>query len=135
MNKLIKVLIVIFLINIATIQAKNSSYKVSFYSDTFEGRLTSNGEIFSNSKLTCASNSHKMGTKLKVTNIRNGKFIYVRVNDTGILHGRKLDLSKKAFSSIGELSKGIIRVRIQKIKPLDYKLHYNLNFKYYVRTW
>src|SRR5690606_8694994 len=53
----------------------------SFYHDMFVGRLTANGEVFSNHKFTCASNHFKLGTYLKVTNRSNKKVVYVKVND------------------------------------------------------
>jgi len=127
-----KILLIIssLFLSILILNAKDKIGLVSYYANSFEGKLTSNGEIFTNSKLTCASNFYKIGTKLKVTNLRTNKFVYVRVNDIGTLYGRKLDLSQKAFKTISKLSKGIIKVKIEKIEQLNYKL----NYKFHVRA-
>lgn len=90
----------------------------SWYGKPFHGRLTASGERFNMNAMTCASNSHKMGTKLKVTNKANGKSVIVKVNDTGGFkkYGRTLDLSKAAFNSIANIDKGVIHVTIKPIK-------------------
>ena len=93
-----------------------SSFKASYYSDAFHGRKTASGVIYDKNKLTCASNTHKLGTKLKVTNTQNNKSVIVTVTDRGGFSKVTLDLSKKAFSSIAELKKGIINVTIKEVK-------------------
>ena len=50
----------------------------SYYSNKFNGRKTANGEIFSQSKYTCACNVLPLGTWIKVTNLRNGKSVIVK---------------------------------------------------------
>lgn len=87
----------------------------TFYHDRYHGRLTASGEIFSQLKMTCASNVYKIGTKLKITNLQNSKSVIVRVNDTGNLYGRTVDLSTAAFSKIAKLETGIIKVIIKVI--------------------
>ena len=100
------------------VQSLSQDGIVSFYGAKFHGRLTASGEMYNMNDLTCASNSHKMGTKLKVTNKTNGKSVIVRVNDTGGFkkYGRTLDLSKKAFSHIASTEQGIAKVSIQVLK-------------------
>lgn len=68
--------------------------------------------------MTTASNSHKMGTKLKVTNISTGASVIVRVNDTGGFkkYGRTLDLSRGAFAKIADIKQGLVKVKIKVIK-------------------
>lgn len=89
----------------------------SWYGGSFHGKKTASGEVFNQHALTAASNSHKLGTKLKVTNPANGKSVVVRVTDTGGFgkYGRTLDLSKGAFSQIASPSKGVIKVNIVKL--------------------
>jgi rare lipoprotein A len=74
------------------------------------------GAIYDMNKLTCASNIHKLGTRLKVTNVENGKSVIVLVADTGSFRKVTLDLSKRAFERIAELEKGVIDVTIKKVK-------------------
>lgn len=90
----------------------------SWYGKPFHGRLTASGERFNMNDLTCASNSHKIGTKLKVTNKSNGKSVIVRVNDTGGFkkYGRTLDLSRGAFNKIEDINKGLVKINIQVLK-------------------
>lgn len=90
-----------------------SSFKASYYSDTFHGRKTASGIIYDKNKLTCASNIHKLGTKLKVTNTENNKSVIVTVTDRGGFSKVTIDLSKKAFSTIADLKQGIINVKIE----------------------
>ena len=89
----------------------------SWYGQGFHGKRTANGEIFNQNAMTTASNSHKMGTKLLVTNIKNGKSVVVRVNDTGGFskYGRTLDLSKAAFYKIASPGQGVVKVKIIKL--------------------
>ena len=92
-----------------------TSFKASYYHSSFHGKVTKSGEIYNENKLTCASNTHKLGTKLKVTNLDNGKSVIVKVTDTGSFSKVTLDLSKKAFKRIAELERGIINIKIKKI--------------------
>lgn len=86
----------------------------SYYHPKFNGRKTSNGEIFSNSALTCANNFLRLGTYILVTNLQNGKAVIVKVNDR--MHPRNkrlIDLSQAAAAKIGLLQQGIGQVSIQ----------------------
>jgi rare lipoprotein A len=92
-----------------------TSFKATYYADAFNGRVMRSGAIYDMNKLTCASNTHKLGTKLKVTNTENNKSVIVTVTDTGDFKKVTLDLSKKAFSKIAKLEQGVINVAIKKI--------------------
>ena len=86
----------------------------SFYHDKFNGRQTASGEIFSQRKLTCACNMLPFGTWIKVTNVRNGKSVVVKVNDR--LHPkmrRIADLSKAAAKKLGYTASGLVRVKVE----------------------
>ena len=92
----------------------------SWYSEHDPGVLetTANMDTFDDSKFTCAMWGMPFNTILKVTNLENGKFVYVRVNDRGpakrlVQEGRVIDLTKKAFSYINSLEKGLCQVRIE----------------------
>lgn len=85
----------------------------SFYHQKFEGKKTASGEIFSNYKFTAAYNYVPLGTKLKVTNIKNDKCVIVIVNDRCGIKNR-IDLSKSAFLKIAKEDKGIIKVKLEK---------------------
>lgn len=86
----------------------------SYYSDKFNGRKTASGEIFNQNKLTAACNQLPLGTRIKVTNIKNGDTVIVKVNDR--LHPkmkRVVDLSKSAAKKIGLTSAGVTRVKVE----------------------
>ena len=88
--------------------------KASYYANEFNGRRTASGEKFRNSKLTAAHKTLPFGTKVKVTNLRNGKSVKVIINDRGpFVAGRIIDLSKKAARKIGIDKEGVGNVQIK----------------------
>jgi len=95
----------------------------SFYSQNLEGTETSTGETFSHQYLTAASNNFKLNSWVRVTNLRNGKSVIVRINDR--MHpkmaakGRVVDLSISAAKKIGlTFLAGLTKVKVEEIvKP------------------
>lgn len=88
--------------------------KASYYANSFNGRKTASGEKFRNSKLTAAHKTLPFGTKVKVTNLRNGQSVKVRINDRGpFVAGRIIDLSKKAARRIDMTKEGVGNVEIK----------------------
>ncbi|MET0759895.1 MAG: septal ring lytic transglycosylase RlpA family protein [Flavobacterium sp.] len=86
--------------NLKLLVYKKKSH-ASYYADKFNGRRTSSGEKFDNNKYTAAHRKFPFGTKLKVTNETNGKWVIVKVTDRGpFIKGREIDLSKRAFMDI-----------------------------------
>jgi rare lipoprotein A len=86
----------------------------SFYSDKFIGKKTASGEIFSQDKLTCAHNTYPLGSKVRVTNLKNGKTIVLKVNDR--LHHRNprlVDLTRAGATKLGFHKSGIIKVKVE----------------------
>ena len=68
---------------------------------------TASGERMNAANLTAAHRSLRFGTKVKVTNARNGKAVVVRINDRGpFIKGRVLDLSKGAANQLGFIGSG-----------------------------
>ena len=95
---------------IATTPA-TSTCGASYY---YTGTTTANGEAFNPDGLTAASKTLAFNTKVKVTNLANGKSVIVRINDRGpYVTGRCLDLARGAFSQIAALSTGVITVSWQ----------------------
>ena len=89
----------------------------SFYGAKFNGRRTASGEKFSNGTLTAAHKTLPFGSKVLVTNVRNGKSVVVRINDRGpYVRGRIIDLSKAAAKKIGLGSSGTARVKLEVLK-------------------
>ena len=84
------------------------------YSDKLAGRKTASGQVFSQSKLTAAHPSLAFGTKVKVTNTKNGKSVDVTVNDRGPTQaGRVIDLTSAAASKIGIGKKAMAPVKLE----------------------
>jgi rare lipoprotein A len=83
----------------------------SWYGPYFHGRLTANGEIFDQHDLTAAHKTLPFNTRLKVTNLNNGRSVIVRINDRGPYHGgRMLDLSMAAAEKIGSHGSGVVQI-------------------------
>jgi rare lipoprotein A len=72
---------------------------------------TASGEQMDPSELTAAHRTLPFGTKLKVTNQKNGKTVVVRINDRGpFIKGRVIDLSKAAANRLGFISSGVASI-------------------------
>ncbi|AYD49187.1 septal ring lytic transglycosylase RlpA family protein [Arachidicoccus soli] len=88
--------------------------KASYYAGKFIGRKTANGETFRKRKLTAASKTLPFGTRVKVTNLSNGRSVKVRINDRGpFVKGRIIDLSWKAAKRIDMLNAGVVPVQLK----------------------
>jgi rare lipoprotein A len=82
----------------------------SFYKS---GKLTANGEHFNPYGMTAAHKSLKFGTKVRVTDLRTGRSIVVRINDRGpFIKGRIIDLSLGAAQALGIQHKGVTKVKV-----------------------
>jgi len=89
------------------------SGEASYYADKYQGRQTASGERFNQHAHTAAHKRLPFGTKVKVTNVANGKSVIVRINDRGpFVRGRIIDLSKSAFQRIASTHHGVIDVEI-----------------------
>lgn len=89
-------------------------YIGSYYHDKYDGKVAANGTIFRQNKLTAASNKHKFGDSLLITNLKNGKSVTVIVTDRlNKKYSDRIDLSKKAFKEIASLKEGIIQIKVE----------------------
>jgi rare lipoprotein A (peptidoglycan hydrolase) len=113
-------ILIVLAIHIAsTIYHQYSGWVVraSFYGKPFHGKRTSCGEVYNMHALTAAHRTLPMGTLLKVTNLKNGRSVIVRVNDRGpYIWGRNIDLSVAAAKQLKMVKDGITKVRIEIIK-------------------
>ena len=86
----------------------------SWYGRRFHGKLTASGEIFNQEKFTAAHRTFPWGSRVKVTNLANGKSVEVRINDRGPFgQGRIIDVSRAAARVLGMVGSGITTVRIE----------------------
>jgi len=85
--------------------------KASWYGDQFHGKKTASGDKYDMNEYTAAHKSLPFGTKVKITNQRNGKSVIVEINDRGpYVKTRQFDLSKAAFETIGNPDRGVISI-------------------------
>lgn len=90
--------------------AHESIGKASYY---WEGHKTANGERFHPGGMTAAHRTLPFGTRVRVTNLHNGRSVVVRINDRGpFVRGRTIDLSRGAATVIGMLGSGVAPVRV-----------------------
>ncbi len=93
--------------------AQSFSGKASWYGGKFHGRRTASGEIFNQNALTAAHRYLPFGTRVKVTNVNNGRSVIVKINDRGpFVKGRVIELSAAAARSIGLINVGVAPVQI-----------------------
>ena len=94
----------------------NRTGMASWYGDDFHGRLTANGEIFDMNTLTAAHPTLPLPSYARVTNLKNGRSVIVRINDRGpYAHRRVIDLSKRVAEVLAFKNDGITKVRVKYI--------------------
>jgi|SRR5580704_14728291 len=92
----------------------------SWYGEYFEGRATASGEPYNMHDLTAAHPTLPLGSWVRVTNLHNGRVVYVRINDRGpIVPGRIIDLSYGAAQVLNFQNKGLQRVRLDLASPRE----------------
>ena len=100
--------VVYFTLALTAVAEATTTGLASYYT---MGKRTANGERYNYNGFTCAHRNLPFGTFLKVTNLRNKRFVIVRVNDRGpFVKGRVLDVSLGAARELGMLSQGVARV-------------------------
>jgi len=86
----------------------------TFYSNMWHGHRTSSGKIYHKDSLSCAHKKYPFGSKLRVTNLKNGKSVIVTVTDRGPhVKTRIIDLSGAAAKKIAMISDGVAKVSVE----------------------
>jgi len=86
----------------------------SFYT---EDEWTASGERFNTRAMTAAHPTLPFGTRLRVTNVTNGRSVVVRINDRGpFVPGRVVDLSESAAESLGMVERGVVKVKLDVVQ-------------------
>jgi len=102
-------------------QRKSQPYQVgtaSWYGDYFQGKQTASGEPYDMRDFTAAHPTLPLGTFVRVTNLKNGKAVVVRVNDRGpVVDGRIIDVSYNAARALGFKERGLQKVRLDIYQP------------------
>jgi peptidoglycan lytic transglycosylase len=90
----------------------------SWYGQRHQGHATASGELYDMNKLTAAHRTMPFGTRLRVTNVENGRSVVVRVNDRGPwVNDRVLDVSQAAAKSLGMIGDGVTKIEIVVLGP------------------
>jgi len=88
----------------------------SWYGSQFHGRRTANGDVFNMNDLTAAHTTLPMPSYVRVTNLENGRWLTLKINDRGPFVGNRLiDVSRRAAQLLGFEKKGVTRVRVQAV--------------------
>jgi rare lipoprotein A len=102
-------------------QMKSQPYQVgtaSWYGEYFQGKQTASGEPYDMRDFTAAHPTLPLGTFVRVTNLRTGKAVVVRINDRGpVVDGRIIDVSYNAARALGFKERGVQRVRLDIYQP------------------
>ena len=98
---------------LACLGAPAQAEVASYYGKELAGRRTASGERFNPSAMTAAHRTLRFGTRVRVTNPRNGRSVVVRINDRGpFVKGRSIDLSSGAARAIGMGSSAQVRMQV-----------------------
>lgn len=93
----------------------------SWYGQKFQGRRTSDGEIFNMHLISAAHRSLPLPTMVRITNLDNGRKAIVRVNDRGPFHsGRLIDVSWETARRLGFANKGTAPVVVEALDTMNY---------------
>ena len=86
----------------------------SWYGQAHAGHRTASGELFDPNAMTAAHRTLPLGTRVRVTNVENGRTVTVRINDRGPTdESRIIDLSRTAADALGFRTSGTARVKLQ----------------------
>lgn len=97
--------------------------KATYYSRRSTGAKTSSGKRLHHDSLTCAHRTHPFGTKLKVTNLNNNKYIIVTVTDRGpYSRGKIVDLTYRAAKEIDMIRSGTAMVEVEVYEPVIFPM-------------
>ena len=96
------------------LQLAAATGQASWYGPGFYGNRTASGEVLRPGTYTAAHRSLPFGTRVRVTNLNNGRSAVVRINDRGpFTGGRIIDLAHGAASDLGVTASGVATVRLE----------------------
>jgi peptidoglycan lytic transglycosylase len=115
MKVLVAMLVTMALMSVAGLAAAQSEEgTANFYGDKFQGKKTASGALFDKDGLTAAHKKLPFGTKVKVTNVENGKSVVVSVNDRmAASNPAVIDVTHRAADELGFASSGKAKVKVE----------------------
>jgi rare lipoprotein A len=91
--------------------------KASWYGGKFHGGPTASGETYNKFSMTAAHKKLRFGTRVRVTNLKNGRSVIVRINNRGpYSKGRIIDMSEGAARKLGMIKAGVVPVRVEVLR-------------------
>ncbi len=91
--------------------------QATWYGGRFHGRKTASGEIFDENAMTAAHRTLPFDTRVRVTNLNNGRSVEVRITDRGpYAKGRIIDLSRAAATRLDMLRAGVVPVTVEVVR-------------------
>ena len=93
----------------------------SYYARSLDGKITASGDRFDNDALVAAHPTYPFGTRVRVTNLRNGRVVTLRIVDRGPVPAARrkgviIDVSRAAAAKLGFIERGLERVRVEALK-------------------
>ncbi len=103
---------ILWMPSVALAQASEEGV-ANFYNDTFQGKKTASGEVYDKAGLTAAHKKLPYGTKVKVTNVDNGKSVVVTVNDRMVATNKAvIDVTRRAAEELDFVKAGKAKVKL-----------------------
>jgi rare lipoprotein A len=110
-------LLVTLVLSAMSVQVSAADYSegwAAYYSNVLHGRTTASGAIYDKNAMTAAHKTLPFGTRVKVTNLANGKSVTVTINDRGpFTENRHIDLSRAAAEQVDMIKAGVVPVSIE----------------------
>ncbi|MFM2195681.1 MAG: hypothetical protein RL092_1281 [Bacteroidota bacterium] len=109
----------VFYFILSSIKGQNEYCSASYYHSKFEGRGTSNGEVFRNNKFTAAHKNLPFGTWVKLTNTKNDSICFVRINDRLPQSSKRcIDLTQEAARQLNMIQAGVAKVQFEVVEEI-----------------
>ncbi|MGE5219904.1 MAG: septal ring lytic transglycosylase RlpA family protein [Chloroflexota bacterium] len=100
--------------NLSSVLSSRHVGEASWYGPGFRGKKTASGDVFDDEKFTAAHKTLPLGSRVRVTNLSNKKFVEVEINDRGpFVAGRIIDLSRAAARRLGMIDDGTAKVQVE----------------------
>ena len=117
LGRVLASMLVLAVVPVVRADPGNCTGSASWYGDEFADRPTASGERYDPDKLTGAHRTLPLGSRVRVTNLVNGRSVLVTINDRGPYRRRReIDLSYGAARALGMIHRGVTRVRIELVE-------------------
>jgi rare lipoprotein A len=115
-RRIVTILVTLATVSMISITAAQTGEEgvANFYSDKFQGKKTASGEVYDKDGLTASHKKIPYGTKVKVTNVENGKSVVVTVNDRmAASNPAVIDVTRRGAEELGFVKAGKAKVKLE----------------------